>query len=783
MGDVLSTDSNFKSLSIKDLLQARDLYHYHLMNKPNVVGTAIGLYFIRNSDPTPEEQRELEKRAREGGKPLPKKGVRRLDNSGIREYSWPCVHAFVRKWVDDDEFGGGSGQLHPQDMVPKTLYMPDGRMVPVCVTLVEQGAPAPTVPRWKWPGGLFGGGMPIAVQTQERERVATSGGLVTDGHKIYALTSRHVCGNDGEPVYTFAAGTRTRIGTGSALHLSRLPFTDVYPEFVGRRTFVNLDVGLIELDDVNAWTSRYIGIGAVEALADLNELNISVRLIDAEVVAIGAASGLLEGRIKALFYRFKSVGGYDYVADFFIGPRDFENRGTSQTRPGDSGAVWHLVTQPDASTRAEADSTVEPLFKPLAVEWGGQVFVGSGGAEQFAFALATSLTTVCHALNVELVLEHNLGALPYWGQVGHYSIATFAGDALPDGDFKTFMLDNVDRISFVKADLNAKAIAAALKDARENKEQIPLADVPDLVWKTYYKNTGGRDTKSFNGRTTGPEHPTHFADIDEELEGKSLLERCLEDTANVSVEAWQAFFDALEHTKENERGLLPFRVWQFFDAMVDFATEKSADKFLCAAGLLSHYVGDACQPLHGSMYADGYADKETTVTHTKRDTGEVVKEKSHQGAGVHSTYETKMVDRKAQDLIEGIPQYLPEEGDLPEITTGKEAAVAIVQLMGRTAERLPPTDIVDAYIAAGGKAVVAVQDALWEQFGEKTKETMADGAAVLASIWLGAWKAGNGSKIPKSKLGAIEPTLLKKYYEDTKFVESLNLDDIGKVLR
>src|ERR1700751_3175946 len=47
----LSTQHNFQSLSLRDLLEARDLYHWHLSNKPNVVGTAVGLYRIRNDEP------------------------------------------------------------------------------------------------------------------------------------------------------------------------------------------------------------------------------------------------------------------------------------------------------------------------------------------------------------------------------------------------------------------------------------------------------------------------------------------------------------------------------------------------------------------------------------------------------------------------------------------------------------------------------------------------------------------------------------------------------------
>jgi len=295
MTDILATQQNFRALSVKDLLQARDLYHYHLLNKPNVVGTAIGLYLIRKSDMSPSEERAYCRRT--GAEPV--KGERTLQNSTVRDYSWPCVLAFVREWLNASEFGA---RYKPEEMIPRTLYMPDGRMVPVCVVKVEQGEPmTDRLVDWHWPRRLFGGGMPIIVDAQKQTHQATSGCLVSDGHTTYALTSRHVCGNQGEPVFTLARGERVEIGRASARHLTRLPFTEIYPEFVGHRTYVNLDVGLIQLADLNQWTSQTFGLGPMGALADLNELNISTRLINAPVVAYGAASGRLEGRIKALF--------------------------------------------------------------------------------------------------------------------------------------------------------------------------------------------------------------------------------------------------------------------------------------------------------------------------------------------------------------------------------------------------------------------------------------------------------------------------------------------------
>lgn len=798
MSDILSMQNNYRSLSIKDLLLARDLYHYHLLNKPNVVGTAIGLYLIRKDDPEPDEQ--AERRGRKPRRRAGPRGERTLGNSGVREYSWPCVHAFVREWKDESAFGGGRGELHPGDMVPKTLYLPDGRMIPVCVTRVEPEAPVERNPSWVWPGGQFGGGMPIIVSTQGRDQIATAGCLVTDGHTTYALTSRHVCGDAGEEIYTLARGRRIAIGRGSSFTLSRMSFTDIYPEFVGKRTYVNLDAGLIELNDAEAWSPQIVNLTNAGPIADLNELNITVRLIDAPVVAIGAASGRIEGRIKALFYRYKSVGGYDYVADFLIAPRDLEDHTRKpvrpvQTRPGDSGAVWHLIVAPDKKvvrTAPKGRKKREPdpfagTPRPLAVQWGGQVFADNKKEERYAFALATNLTTVCRTLNVEMVGENATGALPYWGQVGHYSIAAFATLALSkNGKLRKLIAPNIEAISFDFSDLSPKRIKEVLKGAKADGSLIPLADVPDMLWKSHVsKVKGGRDTRwAGAGRSTGPEHPTHYADADDKGAGtKTLLQMCIEMPANLSVKFWRKFYTDAGHTTESARGLLPFRVWQFFDEMQEFARKRKADEFLCAAGLLSHYVGDACQPLHGSIYADGYSDQKTTTTHHRRGTGEEYTKESHMGAGVHSTYETKMVDRHSTEIVEGLKSALKKNGNpVKPIKNGRDAAMRTLELMERTADRLPPKELVDTYLDSGGTGNVADQDALWEAYGRQTVATMADGARVLARIWQAAWDAGGGDATAIGNEG-IETKDLVAMYEDTKFVESLNLDDIESVLK
>ena len=46
--DILSPTIDFSTLSLLDLVRARDQFHPHLMHKANVVGTAIGRYLIRD---------------------------------------------------------------------------------------------------------------------------------------------------------------------------------------------------------------------------------------------------------------------------------------------------------------------------------------------------------------------------------------------------------------------------------------------------------------------------------------------------------------------------------------------------------------------------------------------------------------------------------------------------------------------------------------------------------------------------------------------------------------
>jgi hypothetical protein len=765
--DVLGTARDFSSLSLRDLLEARDQFHFQLMNKMNVVGTAVGLYLIRDADPWPSKDHHPQRHLGQPQKAKAKE-ERTFGNSQVRYYSWPCVLVLTSEWIPLGDFGKS---VPVDQLVPRTIYMTDGRSVPICIVKVSPASPANIIPNWRWPDTRIGGGFPLIVHSQGVDQTASIGCVVSDGHTKYALTNRHVCGEQGTPVYTQLRGNEVQVGSATGQQLTRKLFSEVYPQFTGRQTYVNLDAGLIRIDDYNDWTNAFYGLQGVGSRADLNALNLGVQLIDQRVQSFGAASGHLSGKIKALFYRYKSVGGYDYVSDFLIAPDDPNH----QTHPGDSGTIWHLEvkkSKPDGNKIGTKTEEIE--LKPLALEWGGQGLLPDDSSTTVNFTLATNLTTVCQLLDVEIEAPDNTDARPFWGTTGHYSIAELAIQQVPSGKLKSLLESNLRLISFDLGKLDHGKISAALRGT----DYVPLADVPDLVWKKMPTVvTGGRDV----AKNTGPEHPNHYADVDQPAKngGKTLLKMCLEDPQNLSVDVWRKFYTANGSLDSRSRGLLPFRVWQVFQEMVKYLEKKNYRSFLAAAGVLAHYVGDACQPLHGSYLSDGFRDKAHTEPTKTGGTKQV-----WPGKGVHSAYEDKMIDENAKDLFKKIGTYLGRKTVTPRpVEDGHAAAVCTVDLMAFANKTVDPEELVSFYVKVGPGASRKVIDALWEQFDKGTAQVMAAGIKTLSHLWKTAWEVGGGAKATTKDLKAFTTTQMKGIYEDVKFVQSFDLDHIGPELK
>jgi len=736
----------FASLSILDLLHARDQFHAHLIHKANVVGTAIGRYLIRKTDPYPRPDQAPSEVSKQKKK---KKVARTLENSEVREYSWPCVLVFVDTWLDDESFGSG-GEIPASNYIPKTIYMEDGKAVPVCVVYAPRvpAAQAAPIDQLEYPEDQLSGGYPVMTTVQGIEHVASIGCLVTDGHKVYALTNRHVAGSPGEHLQTMRNGQSEKIGFTAALGLGRGDFEELYKPWPGKRVFINLDIGLIEIPDLKKWSTSIYGVGPIGPLAPLSIYNITLNLIGCPVRAHGAMSGRMAGRIAALFYRYKAIGGYEYIADFLIGSRTEE---PLPTRHGDSGTVW--VVEND---RVDHDRM------PIAVQWGGTV-LGSD-AESLPFALATNLSNVCRELDLELY-RGGTGddSFPYWGAVGHYTIGSLACDMVKDETLHELLMNNQDRISFKPAKVDP-----TVNDIKVPRF-VPLADVPDKVWK-----------KPFNEQDTpygrkGLENPNHYADIDFEDPNGDTLDSLTPTVTSLDPATWRSFYQRVGWTAVSERGLLPFRVWQIYKKMVQFVRDGSIEEFVAAAGILAHYVGDFCQPLHGSYLDDGDPFRNPDGTKAAEKLGHA-KGYAH---GVHMAYEDDMIDAKYDKIIAYL-QSLKTPHGMPLITGGQAAGFAVMELMRRTHKAMSPLDIVNEYgklLKAGKKRTAA--NSLWTKFGTKTKHVIADGCKTLAMIWESAWLEGGA---PAADTSPIILKHLQNIYEDRDFLPSKALGQIDAFL-
>jgi hypothetical protein len=167
-------------------------------------------------------------------------------------------------------------------------------------------------------------------------------------------------------------------------------------------------------------------------------------------------------------------------------------------------------------------------------------------------------------------------------------------------------------------------------------------------------------------------------------------------------------------------GALPF-LWQ--------------DRFLCAGGVLIHYVGDAYQPLHTSYLSQGDPDD---LVDKPRSEGQ----KMH-ATGVHSGYEDGMVEygyKKAKLMDKLKAEIRRQKNDSKEkidrLETGFQAASALIHLIAKTRETLLPRDIVDKWtkLLDDGVAKSERSKQMWDEFGDQTIEAMARGTRYLAAL-------------------------------------------------
>jgi hypothetical protein len=262
--------------------------------------------------------------------------------------------------------------------------------------------------------------------------------------------------------------------------------------------------------------------------------------------------------------------------------------------------------------------------------------------------------------------------------------------------------------------------------------------------------------------------------------GGNLLDLCSKSlTKNTDVDVWRKYYTDV---KDKSRGLLPFRVQQFYEGMVKDLKKTHPDfaRFVCAAGIVSHYVGDACQPLHVSSWFNG--DTSQMIDNPKKGKPNQP-DKIPLGSGVHGAYEDDMVNFHIGDIT---PVVQADNTPLhPNFKGGKHAAMACTRLILETFGKIKPKDIVAKYITLQqqGTTGKAAADELWASFGTATEAVIAAGVRTLASVWQSAWAEANAeSKAPASPSATDEPVLEAFFVEPETFYPSKTIDHICEVI-
>jgi hypothetical protein len=710
---------NFSAVSLHDVLEAREHYAVHLANLPNVVGTAVGRYRQRLKDK--RSQKEI---ARGGAVKL---GPKTLANSRMKDWSWPCVLVLVNQWVEPDIFA-----KHPERAVPPQLYLPDGRIIKTCVVLVEvrhDNLPAQKIVAN--PSSVLGAGSQIFAEAQDYVRLGITTCLVSDGGITYALTSGHVLRPSGSKPSAQVRGRVKPIGVSDRV-VEEASLEDTYPGLAGKRTFLTLDAGLIRLESLREWTSQFAGIGTMGPPVDLSAETLNLDMIGCPLVTVLPGGIRATGTVHGLFYRHASMSGVNLVTELLIGPRDGEKL---ETRPGDSGLLWfwdHVADERADNEEMPKDNSKQ--YSPIAMQWGGHGFqLGDGTTMEFA--LASGLTTVCRQLGVQIVRDWDSFQSRYWGKVGHYKVAAAACTLLQSNKAKSLFEANLQRIGVSDDEISGGDLPM------KSDNFIPLADVADLYFRAKRKK----------------DDANHFADMDEPApkgmyKGKTLLELWKRDPSSRTTQAWTTFYDAFEPKRSDKhRGALPFRIKQLYELMVEYVKKGKVPEYVCVAGLLAHYAGDACQPLHVSYLHHGEPGD------TEDD-------------DVHAVYEDKMLTKFAPDVIAGVNAAAKQVKKSELFEGGEAAADTIIQLMQRTVKRLPPERVVSVYKSTRGN----LQE-MWNELDDKTISRLADGAHTLALIWQSAWTEGGGDRagqIAVRRLVTIPEAALRKLYEKKEFAES-----------
>ena len=110
--------------------------------------------------------------------------------------------------------------------------------------------------------------------------------------------------------------------------------------------------------------------------------------------------------------------------------------------------------------------------------------------------------------------------------------------------------------------------------------------------------------------------------------------------------------------------------------IVDAAARGDTTRFLAGAGILAHYVGDACQPLHASYLHHGVPGAD-------------------EGA-VHADYETSLLGKYRKNIVTDV-QAKSDHIVVANCFVGVNARLSTWSSHAKHTKTLPPTELLAAW--------------------------------------------------------------------------------------
>lgn len=388
-----------------------------------------------------------------------------------------------------------------------------------------------------------------------------------------------------------------------------------------------------------------------------------------------------------------------------------------------------------------------------------------------------------------------------WGSYGHEQINWAAAQSIATTEPGKWLMKNEDTVT-------------------------RLAVTPDYDWKKVGKPPEDDTLESLRRSADHFEHPLHYFEPDAFILQRNVSQQTVD---GLPVGNYWDVYEQLKrmlslnsqhviplktlYLKENEElpdftsltpkdvtsfGTAPWRAAQLWRLGVEMLKKGDFKGALMYLGAMGHYVGDSAQPFHGDLDHDG-----------KNHANLVGPDGEEKGSaeGIHAAYETGILKQKAEK--EGKATWDPDEKmwDNLDVTnayvvkqakqilaeaqarrhaprTEAEVERAILNLIVKVHPYVDPLEdaFAEAMAEENGEHATVTQPTL-RAFSKKritvsgvTKEVfraaedqMAQGAALLAELWLGAFEVAQADmrKAPK-KVIEFDPELVLREYEYPK---------------